>query len=68
MYSEKFLNQMNVSRFIGLSSAVLLTWLGFTFFHEVPQERRSKQERFSSETAKSPLLQNTEKATASFNE
>jgi hypothetical protein len=68
MYSEKFLNQMNVSRFIGLFSAVLLTWLGFTFFHEVPQERRSKQERFSSETAKSPLLRNTEKTTASFNE
>jgi hypothetical protein len=57
---------MNVSRFIGLSSAVLITWLGFAFFHEVPQERHSGQERFTSETAKSPLLQITEKTTASF--
>lgn len=36
---------MNVSSFIGISSAVLLTWLGVTYFHRVPHESYPKQNR-----------------------
>jgi hypothetical protein len=43
---------MNVSYFIGISSAVLLTWLGVTFFHQIPHDRHPKQRPFSSETLK----------------
>jgi hypothetical protein len=56
---------MNVSHFIGFSSAVLLTWLGFTFFHQMPREPHSKPDRFSPETVESPVLENT--PTASVN-
>ncbi len=38
---------MNVSSFIGISSAVLLTWLGVTYFHQVPHDRYPKQNRQS---------------------
>jgi hypothetical protein len=36
---------MNIRSFVGASSAVLLAWLGATFFHEVPPERYPKQDR-----------------------
>jgi hypothetical protein len=42
---------MNVSRFIGASSAILLAWLGVTFFHQVPFERYPNQNRPSTESA-----------------
>jgi hypothetical protein len=34
---------MNVPSFIGLSAALLLTWLGATYFHEIPHGRYPKQ-------------------------
>ena len=36
---------MNIRSFVGASSAVLLAWLGATYFHEVPPERYPKQDR-----------------------
>lgn len=36
---------MNIRSFVGASSAVLLAWLGATFFHKVPPERYPKQDR-----------------------
>jgi len=30
---------MNIRSFVGASSAVLLAWLGATYFHELPPER-----------------------------
>jgi hypothetical protein len=36
---------MNIRRFVGASSAVLLAWLGATYFHEVPPERYPKLDR-----------------------
>jgi hypothetical protein len=44
---------MNVSSFIGISSALLLTWLGVTYFHQVPHDRYPNQNRLSRDTAKS---------------
>lgn len=41
---------MNVSSFIGISSAVLLTWLGVTYFHQVPHESYPKQNRQTADT------------------
>ncbi len=43
---------MNVSSFISISSAVLLTWLGVTYFHQVPHDRYPKQNRQSADTDK----------------
>jgi hypothetical protein len=51
---------MNVSYFIGISSAVLLTWLGVTYFHHVPLERYPKQNRFSSDNAINTPLESEE--------
>lgn len=39
---------MNIRSFIGLSSAVLLAWLGVTYLHKVPTERYRQQNRSSS--------------------
>jgi hypothetical protein len=36
---------MNIRSFVGTSSAVLLLWLGATYFHEVPPERYPKLDR-----------------------
>lgn len=53
---------MNVSYFIGISSAVLLTWLGVTYFQQVPHESYPKQNRQTTsavevkpETTKEPI-------------
>ena len=45
---------MNISRFVGGSSAILLAWLGATYLHEVPPERYPKQDRTLAPTAASP--------------
>jgi|GEM_PF-2376199 len=39
---------MNIQNFIGVSSAILLAWLGATYLHKVPTERYPKQGRSSS--------------------
>jgi len=39
---------MSIRNFIGASSALLLAWLGATYFHKVPAERYPKQDRLSS--------------------
>lgn len=36
---------INIRKFVGASSAVLLAWLGVTYFHEVPPERYPKLDR-----------------------
>lgn len=36
---------MNIRNFVGASSAILLAWLGATYFHEVPPERYPKLDR-----------------------
>jgi hypothetical protein len=51
---------MNVSYFIGLSSAVLLTWLGVTYFHQVPHERYPKQGRLPATSAITPSVETEE--------
>ncbi|MES2981341.1 MAG: hypothetical protein V4727_03425 [Verrucomicrobiota bacterium] len=51
---------MNVSYFIGISSALLLTWLGVTYFHQVPHESYPKQKRLSRDTAISIPSKDTE--------
>ncbi|MFD2257317.1 hypothetical protein ACFSSA_11580 [Luteolibacter algae] len=38
---------MSIRHFIGASSAVLLAWLGATYFHKVPAERYPQQKRTS---------------------
>jgi hypothetical protein len=38
---------MNIRSFVGASSALLLAWLGATYFHEIPPERYPKQDRTS---------------------
>jgi hypothetical protein len=38
---------MNIRSFVGASSALLLTWLGATYLHEIPPERYPKQDRSS---------------------
>jgi hypothetical protein len=43
---------MNIRSFVGASSAVLLAWLGATYFHEVPPERYPKQDRTSVSASK----------------
>ena len=45
---------MNIRSFVGVSSAVLLAWLGATYFHEVPPERYPKQGRTLSSSEKTP--------------
>ncbi|MBG7608230.1 MAG: hypothetical protein IZT59_09420 [Verrucomicrobia bacterium] len=42
---------MSIRNFIGVSSALLLAWLGATYFHEIPAERYPKQGKFSSQTS-----------------
>ncbi len=61
---------MNVSYFIGISSAVLLSWLGVAFFHQIPQDLHPKQGRLSLETLKIFPLENKEtiNTTVSVNE
>lgn len=34
---------MNITSFIGTSSAILIAWLGATYLHEVPTERYRQQ-------------------------
>lgn len=51
---------MNVPSFIGLSAALLLTWLGATYFHEIPHERYPKQERLNSAANEQESLQTPE--------
>lgn len=36
---------MNIRNFIGLSSALLMVWLGTTYLHKVPTERYRQQGR-----------------------
>ena len=38
---------MKIRNFIGLSSAILLGWLGATYLHKVPTERYRQQNRSS---------------------
>ncbi len=38
---------MSLKNFIGASSAILLAWLGATYFHEVPAERYPNQGKIS---------------------
>lgn len=38
---------MSIRNFIGASSALLLAWLGATYFHEIPSERYPKQGKLS---------------------
>lgn len=45
---------MNIRSFVGASSALLLAWLGATYFHEIPPERYPKQDRTSASTEKMP--------------
>jgi hypothetical protein len=45
---------MNISSFVGASSALLLAWLGATYFHEIPPERYPKQDRTSASAEKTP--------------
>ncbi len=45
---------MNIRSFIGVSSTILLAWLGVTYLHKVPAEPYRQQGRSSSPiTAKS---------------
>jgi hypothetical protein len=43
------LNLMNIRSFIGTSSALLLAWLGATYFREVPTERYQKPATITAE-------------------
>jgi hypothetical protein len=45
---------MNIRSFVGASSALLLAWLGATYFHEIPPERYPKQDRTSASAEKAP--------------
>jgi hypothetical protein len=45
---------MNIRSFVGASSALLLAWLGATYFHEIPPERYPKQDRTSASYDKTP--------------
>jgi hypothetical protein len=45
---------MNIRSFVGASSALLLAWLGATYFHEIPPERYPKQDRTSASTVETP--------------
>jgi hypothetical protein len=56
---------MNVSSFIGISSAVLLAWLGVTFFHQVSKDPYPKQNRESAGTADIAPIANKETITVS---
>ena len=38
---------MSIRNFIGASSALLLAWLGATYFHKIPTERYPSQGKFS---------------------
>jgi|694.fasta_scaffold10605_12 hypothetical protein len=55
---------MNVSYFIGISSAVLLTWLGVTYFQRVSYESYPKQGSLSSDTVESTPTESNEDSTA----
>ncbi|MFN4872567.1 MAG: hypothetical protein ACK40T_07030 [Akkermansiaceae bacterium] len=55
---------MNVSYFIGISSAVLLTWLGVTYFQRVSHESYPKQGRLSSDTVDSTPKESNKDSTA----
>lgn len=46
---------MNIRSFVGASSAVLLAWLGATYFHKVPPERY-QLDRTLGPTAAKPKL------------
>jgi len=39
---------MKIRNFIGVSSAILLAWLGATYLHKVPTDNYRQQERSSS--------------------
>ena len=45
---------MNIRSFVGTSSALLLAWLGATYFHEIPPDRYPKQDRTSAASHKAP--------------
>ena len=45
---------MNIRSFVGVSSAVLLAWLGATYFHKIPSERYPRQGRPSASSEKTP--------------
>lgn len=45
---------MNIRSFVGGSSALLLAWLGATYFHEIPPDRYPKQGRATVTTQKAP--------------
>lgn len=44
-------NLMNIRSFIGASSALLLAWLGATYFREVPTDRYPKRDRTSADAS-----------------
>ncbi|WP_411825765.1 hypothetical protein [Luteolibacter sp. AS25] len=45
---------MNLKKFIGASSAILLAWLGATYLHQVPSERYPSQTRSSLQSSTGP--------------
>ena len=47
---------MNIRNFVGASSAILLAWLGATYFHEVPPERYPKLDRTLGSSSAKPLV------------
>jgi len=54
---------MNIRKFIGASSFILLAWLGATYLHQVPLERYPKQEK-AGPTASVKTLKMNEKMIA----
>jgi hypothetical protein len=54
---------MNIRSFVGATSAVLLAWLGVTYFYDVPPERYQLDRAHSPTAAKS---QTSEKAVANL--
>lgn len=53
---QKLTNLMNIPRFVGGSSAILLAWLAATYLHEVPPERYPKQDRTIGATTTTPAI------------
>lgn len=45
---------MSIRQFIGASSALLIAWLGVTFFHEVPAWRYAVGEAKTAENEAAP--------------
>jgi len=46
---------MSIRNFIGTSSALLLAWLGATYFHKIPTERYPTQGKLSASVSAKPI-------------